>query len=277
MNIKNIKQLVKMIIKTKNTNLFIHGRGGIGKTHNVLSTIKEEGLEHNKDYTLIKGYITPLKFYQTLYDNNDKKLIVIDDVEGLFNNKISKSLLKACLESINGIKIIQYSSTSMDPNLYPNEFNFHPNVIVCANGIPHDLDFKAVLDRCFTYNLKVSNKQLLHNIKSILKKDYKTTTLKDRRSIYYCLNKRVKTYHTNFSYRFYFKCLDAYLFDPLLWKTLMFENLHTDEIHKIVMKLNVKGGSLKSQHKTFYKHTGKSYRTFLRVRKILGFKKYLKF
>jgi len=277
MNIENIKQLVKMIIKTPNSNLFIHGRGGIGKTHNVLNTLKEQGLEHNSEYILIKGYITPLKFYQTLYDNNDKKLIVIDDVEGLFNNKISKSLLKACLESINGIKIVQYSSTSMDPAIYPNEFNFKPNVIVCANGIPNDLDFKAVLDRCFTYNLIVSNRQLLKNIKSILKKPYKTITLQARRSIYYCLKKRIKPYHTNFSYRFYFKCLDAYLFNSLIWKHLMFENLHTDEEHKIVMKLNVKGGSLKSQHKIFYKYTGKSYRTFLRVRKLLGFKKYMKF
>lgn len=261
-----IHSFIEMLKRGYSKNLIIEGRAGIGKTHSVLTELEGES------FFVIRGYSTPLRFYELLYENNDKDYIVIDDVEGLFNNKITKGLLKCCLELEN--RFVQYNSTTINADKLPTQFPFKPKVIVCCNSLPNDIDFRAVIDRCSHYIFTISNQELLNEIELLLPQPYKNTTLQDRQAVFNVLKSSIKEYHSNFSYRFFYKCLEAHSFDKKNWKDLVFNDLKVNEMAKFILFLDRSKKSIKEQYNKFYDKTGKSYRQFLRLRKKLGLYKY---
>ncbi|KXA93655.1 hypothetical protein AKJ66_01480 [candidate division MSBL1 archaeon SCGC-AAA259E22] len=122
---------VKAIVNGGPDSLILFSRPGLGKSYQVLSVLKEEGLEKDKDYALISGYSTPLSLYHKLYRNRDK-IVVLDDVDGITSSRKALSLLQAVTWSVNGERIVNYETTS-DKLEAPSQFEFEGSIIICLN------------------------------------------------------------------------------------------------------------------------------------------------
>ena len=68
---------------TEYDSLIFYGEGGLGKTFLTINEVKK--LLKPSEWDYFNGYSTPLSIYEILYDNRNKKLIILDDIEGLFN------------------------------------------------------------------------------------------------------------------------------------------------------------------------------------------------
>lgn len=90
--------LTKIVARGRSRAFVITGGPGIGKTYEVTSAIKEEGLQKGKDWLHVKGKITASSLYQTLLLNRDK-LIVFDDADSVFGNDDAVNILKAVLDT----------------------------------------------------------------------------------------------------------------------------------------------------------------------------------
>ena len=102
------KHFIKMVARGISNSAFLLGEGGIGKSYLTINIIKEEV---GNDFVYVNGVVTPLSLYKLLYENKDK-LIVLDDVFGLFESDRAVSLLKSALWSVKNRRIIHYHSTS---------------------------------------------------------------------------------------------------------------------------------------------------------------------
>jgi len=112
--------------------LIARGETGMGKTYKILSCLKS----NNIDFSYIKTYATPLKFYELLYKNKDKKFIVFDDLTGIFDVKIMSMLKSACWgSSAADNREVSYHTTSSKFNELgiPDTFKINANIILIFN------------------------------------------------------------------------------------------------------------------------------------------------
>ena len=89
---KNIERLTKMVGRGLQPSLVITGSAGTGKTHIVKSTLEEMGLKESTDFVHFKGRATPAGLFVTLYENNDK-IIVLDDCDSVFKDDDAENIL----------------------------------------------------------------------------------------------------------------------------------------------------------------------------------------
>ena len=90
---KNIERLTKMVGRGLQPSLVITGGAGMGKTHIVKSTLEEMGLKESYDFVHFKGRATAAGLFVTLYENNDK-IIVLDDCDSVFRDDDAVNILK---------------------------------------------------------------------------------------------------------------------------------------------------------------------------------------
>lgn len=102
----------------------------MSKTFNTIKYLKE----NNVNYKYINSYATPLSFYEILYKNSGKEVVVFDDVCSIANPLIISMLKSACWTS-DGKKIVSWYSTSsvLDQRGLPPNFEFNANVILILN------------------------------------------------------------------------------------------------------------------------------------------------
>ena len=112
----------------------------------AINTIKKE----KRDFVYLNTYTTPLALYKYLYDNKDK-LIVLDDVMGLFNNEKTLALLKSALWEVDGKRLITMNTTSRLLEGYPLIFEFKGQVIFLSNRIKENEHITALLSRTEKY------------------------------------------------------------------------------------------------------------------------------
>jgi len=138
--------------------LIAKGDSGMGKTHNILKFIKEKEI----DYSYIKTYSTPLKFYELLYRNKDKGMIVFDDLSNIGDQKILGMLKSACWSVLGEDREVNYYTTS---NIFkklkiPEKFKMKASIVLIFNDVISD--FKPIVNRGididfnFTFSEKLS-------------------------------------------------------------------------------------------------------------------------
>ena len=150
---------VKYTLKSDATLLIVKSRGGLGKTFSVLRALG--GVEH----VYVSGYITPLEFYDKLLNNQDG-VIVLDDLEGLLGDKKNLAMLKsATFPSLDGKRVVQYSSSKSGDE--KNAFVCNAKFIILCNVTPKGADWGAIQSRGLFFDFKPSNdevfSQLLNN------------------------------------------------------------------------------------------------------------------
>ena len=125
-----LNESLKAIVEDKINILILVGEAGMSKTYNTISYLKE----NNINYEYINSYSTPLSFYEILYKNAEKEVVVFDDISSIGNSLII-SLLKSACWTFDPRKIISYYSTSkvLEERGLPESFEFKGRVILIFN------------------------------------------------------------------------------------------------------------------------------------------------
>jgi len=122
--------------------LGIIGRPGTGKSHLVRTVTQEKAV------VLLKGHSKPLKVYMDLYRNRDK-LVILDDAEGLYDDRNGKVLAKSLWDT-DRVKTIQWNTTTklLDQAGIPTSFMTTSRFCFLQNKWHgQDEDSAALLDR----------------------------------------------------------------------------------------------------------------------------------
>jgi len=147
---------LKAIQKGSLNLLVVKGEAGTGKSRTILNYLR--GNKVNFNY--FSSYTTPLSFYRILFENQDKEVLVFDDIEGISDLKII-AMLKSLCWSPEGIdREICYFSTSekMGDFGLPPRFTTKARIILIFNT---DLrGFGAVINRglCIDFNFNFQEK-----------------------------------------------------------------------------------------------------------------------
>lgn len=159
-----LNESLKAISQDKINLLILKGSYGCGKTHTTLEYLNENKVNH----TYINSYATPLSFYQLLYENRNKEVIIFDDLFGINNPLVLAMLKSACWVSENNERSVSYHSTSDKLNSLnlPSSFKFDARVILIFNEIIKD--YQPIINRGITidFNLDFNDKiKLFEEIK----------------------------------------------------------------------------------------------------------------
>lgn len=234
--------------------LIARGDPGMGKTHNVLNFVKEKGL----DYAYIKTYSTPLKFYEILYKNRHKKMIIFDDLSNIGDIKILGMLKSACWGGDGEDREVSYYTTSkvFEKLKIPNKFKVDASIILIFNGVLPNLD--AIVSRGVSINFDFTFADKLSIFKSLGE-----DSVIDSDIIEY-VNKSCSEATKNLSIRS-LVILSEIKRKGLKWKTFSDEILKSDEDVELLLSLVTKHPKLKEACDEWMEQTGKSRSTFMRT------------
>lgn len=161
-----LQDLTSMVVRGATPSLIVTGEGGLGKTHTVTQTIKENLLDEN-DFVTFKGYSTARGLYNTLYDHNGK-LIVFDDCDSVLEDKVALNILKSALDSYE-TRQITWMARMTKSDEYPNQFNFTGRIIFISNKDKSKID-SAILSRSLTVDLTMTPSEKIERMGFILDK-----------------------------------------------------------------------------------------------------------
>lgn len=125
--------------------LIVSGAPGIGKTYqfeNDLVEAHERGDIQN--FKHIKGKLTPLSLYETLFNHSQEgDVVLLDDSDSVFEDETSMNILKAATDS-GDRRFISYGSTCkyLEDNDIPKFFEFKGTIVFITN-----LDFAGMIER----------------------------------------------------------------------------------------------------------------------------------
>lgn len=134
--------------------LTLLGSPGTGKTFTTLQYLKGK----NINYAYINSYATPLSFYELLYENRNKDVLVFDDIHGVSNPLVLSMLKSACWVS-DEKRIVSYYSTSskMDLRDLPESFEFSAKVVLIFNKLIQG--YEPMVNRGITINFDFNFKE----------------------------------------------------------------------------------------------------------------------
>jgi hypothetical protein len=187
-----VEEFTEMVATGTLVSEMLVGRGGIGKSYTVTSTLKRLGLmktyvekemvpgiddDGNEtevevevvkgDYVVIKGYSTPKSLYRQLYENNGR-LIIFDDCDSIFKNSDAVNVLKAALDSYD-IREVSWNSENPFSDL-PRSFIFTGKVIFISNMSMREMD-TAIKTRCTCVDLSMSKSEMICRMYLIIASD----------------------------------------------------------------------------------------------------------
>ena len=166
---KNIERLTKMVGRGLQPSLVITGGAGMGKTHIVKSTLEGMGLKESYDFVHFKGRATAAGLFVTLYENNDK-IIVLDDCDSVFRDDDAVNILKGALDSYDTRKISYISTKSLKDEYgaeVPRHFEFSGRIIFISNITQSKLD-EAIRSRSFVADVDLTNDQMFERIEQLM-------------------------------------------------------------------------------------------------------------
>ncbi len=259
------QELLKVLYSTNQYHGFlILGEGGLGKTILTITSIKENFKTTDWEYS--NGYTTPLSLYEYLYLNRNKKIIIIDDVEGIFNNKISLSILKGALWESEGKRICQYTSKSGKVTM-PSKFVMNAKIIILCNHIPreNDVSTRATLSRVLSYKMSLTFQEKM----SICKRFVNQENLKRNiiKRVTKILETKVNEATKDFNFRTLRKLIAFVKYSSEKAEELFEATTETDEDKEVYLEVIKISARVKEQIILFHERTGKARATFFRVKK----------
>lgn len=159
-----LQDLTSMVVSGATPSLIVTGEGGLGKTHTVTETIKDNSLSES-EWVSFKGYSTARGLYNTLFDHNGK-LIVFDDCDSVLEDKVAINILKSALDSYE-TRQITWMARMTKSDEYPNQFNFTGRVIFISNKNKSKID-GAILSRSLTVDLTMTPSEKIERMRFIL-------------------------------------------------------------------------------------------------------------
>jgi len=259
-------ELIKCLLNTsKYEGLIFSGEGGIGKTILTISAIKK--ILKPSEWEFTNGYITPLSLYEFLYNNRNKKVIIIDDVEGIFNNKLSLAILKGCLWESESKRICQYASKS-DKATAPDKFVMNAKVVILCNDIPkeNDVSTRALISRTIFYKMGFSFGQKMKICENFVLND-ESINFEQKKIVLEIMKQEITEATKDFNFRTLQKLIAFVQYNREKAVGLFKATTEIDELKNAYLEAVRRSGIVKEQVEFFIENTGMSRRTFFRVKK----------
>jgi hypothetical protein len=170
-----LDQMTKATIAGDVRAMIVVGPPGVGKSYGVEKQLEHSGLFDKLSgrkikYEVIKGAMTPIGLYCTLYKHSDRNnVLVFDDCDSVFQDDLSLNILKAALDSGKKRRIYWNSDSAM----------------LRREGVPDMFDFKGAC--IFITNLQFQNlksKKLQDHLEALQSRchflDLTLNTMRDR-------------------------------------------------------------------------------------------------
>lgn len=176
-------QLTDMVIGGDVRSMIISGAAGIGKSYNLEKRLNEafDGDEITA-FTVLKGKISAIALYKTLYDHRESgNILVLDDIDVVFQDEVSLNLLKGALDTGDKRTLSwMTASTWLEEQGVPDSFDFEGACIFITNldfdrmmerGTNLAPHFRALISRSIYLDLAIhTNKEILLRIKQVVNK-----------------------------------------------------------------------------------------------------------
>src|SRR5262245_36382821 len=157
--LKLVEDLVIRVADGLEHGFYLHGEGGIGKSHLVFNTLDREGFP----YHTFNSRMTAKGLFRTLQRHPDA-VVVLEDMERLTNDKDAQGVLRSALSATQGKSRIVTWITADDPE----EFEFRGGLIMTANRPLADLpELRAVESRIAVLRFEVTQEELQAQIRRI--------------------------------------------------------------------------------------------------------------
>ena len=148
-----LDQMTKATIAGDVRAMIVVGPPGVGKSYGVEKQLEHSGLfdqlsGRRVKYEVIKGAMTPIGLYCTLYKHSDRNnVLVFDDCDSVFQDDLSLNILKAALDSGKKRRIYWNSDSSMlRREGVPDMFDFKGSCIFITNLQFQNLKSKKLQD-----------------------------------------------------------------------------------------------------------------------------------
>lgn len=137
--------LADAVVQGNIRSLVVSGAAGVGKSY-LLEEKLNEALSESKlgQVTQVKGTISAIGLYMTLFENNRKgDVIVLDDIDSIYGDEEAMNLLKGALDT-NGRRVISWIKDSrfLKDQDIPTSFEYKGQVVFLTN-----VDLQSVADK----------------------------------------------------------------------------------------------------------------------------------
>jgi len=260
------KDLINVTLQNFSHATLIEGEGGVGKTFLTIETVKENIKPDNWVYK--SGFTSPLAFYKFLYRNRNSEIIILDDVEGIFNNLTSLAILKRATYETAGKRLIFYDTTSHKADNVPPVFEFKARLILLCNRIPnkHLPDTAAFLSRVIHYAVYFTYEQKLEILNQILM-GRGDLDGENKKLVFEIIKAETSFATQNLNIRTLEKLISFVKYDSEKAKHLFNETISVNEEEEAIGELLKTSMTTDEQINIFFKLTGKSRSTFYRIKK----------
>ena len=261
-----LKNYVKSVANSDGclNSLFVVSEGGIGKSTVVLSTLTEE----KKKFVYVNNYTTTLELVNFLYEHRNE-IIVFDDTENIFNNKIIINILKGALWGIGkeNKRIVTYLTTDQKLKS-PRQFEFSGKCFFLLNKKPNDNDVltKALLTRSLVYEMNFDYKEIMEMLAEFSKLPYKEMTQEQRQEVYNYIKENTDISTKDINFRTTLKIYDLYLGNKLIWKDLSKNLLKKDEKIYLLHKFINESSTIKEAEQKWTEATGYCRKSFYNLK-----------
>lgn len=142
---KIMDKLTEMTIKGQVRSMIISGAAGIGKSYSLEKRLTKaiDEAEINS-YTVMKGRVSAIGLFKALYDHRfEGDVLVLDDIDGIFQDETSLNLLKGALDTGDIRKLVWLTASHwLADQGVDQEFEFNGACIFITN-----MDFDRMLER----------------------------------------------------------------------------------------------------------------------------------
>lgn len=221
-------------VASNNWHLLLMGEPGSGKTQTVVDTLDK--LIPNQ-WAGIKGTSSGVGIYRFLYENRNKKVVVIDDSDAIYNTPEAVEILKAAMDTKKDRKISwMKQNVNLNTIGIPNSFEVNCHIILITNSnLEHSGDgrvlksqrlMKPILDRVMKLKTGLPNREWelcymkqLHDAGKILCFDEHSIPETVQNEMLDFIEEKGE-YFDNISFRTLVKMCKFYINDKNTWKNL---------------------------------------------------------
>lgn len=161
--------------------MIISGAAGIGKSYNLETRLNKaiDNAEINQ-FTILKGKISAIALFQQLFNHREKgDILVLDDIDVIFQDETSLNLLKAALDTGERRHLVWLTASAwLEEQGVDQEFDFEGACIFITNldfdrmierGTNLAPHFSALISRSTYLDLGIhTNKEILVRIKQVV-------------------------------------------------------------------------------------------------------------
>lgn len=249
-----LSKYVDFFTKGKATAMMIQSVGGVGKTETVKRALKKLGVQH----TYKTGHMTVTELVRLFYEHRDE-LIVIDDVDALFQSERTFSILRAACDTGMDRKV-EYASPSYTVADIPQSFSVTSQVLLLVNSFPESPSINAFKTRAVCVEFQPTPEELSKKLHEIV---VGSTSVPNDPEVIEAFDMFAPvSKEPNFR---------AYILSALMkpagidWKKHLSESMKVDPLIGAMLRATQERKTFKDRQERFVELTGKSGRTYARL------------